>query len=392
MTNAGPSQTLARIALDGPSALAFYRDRCDLATQMHNHEEDTPKQANMVGEREWISDEDVAAALAETSVFGKRAATLQDEREEADPGLPVLTRTRMINFARCTGQSKQIKLIPFDHLGIRRPEPESPLYILVGSRNRQRRVVNVHERICASPVPSNSIRFAGDGVYTPSPELTFLLLARYLSLPELLLVGMELCGLYRLANANTSQPLRSNRTLYNQGALTTPFRIATCIGHVDDFPNVKLARRACAYLAASSASPMESVLYLLLCLPRHLGGYGLPRPILNAKQKVGGQAEHLTLSRNLIPDLFWSDCRLDVEYDSEEFHADPESLAAGARRTLALRAMHVEVISVTKDIVYDEEAFDAVARLVAKSTGVRMTKPTTNTLAARKHLRDAILP
>ena len=392
MSSTGPSQTLTRIALDGPSALAFYRDRCDLTAQTHNHEEVAPIQTNVTNEREWLSDEEVAATLAETSVFGKRATTLQDEREEADPGLPVLTRTRMTNFARCTGQSKQIKLIPFDHLGIRRPAPESPLHVLVGSRERQRRVVNVHERICASPVPSNSIRFAGDGVYIPSPELTFLLLARYLSLPELLLVGMELCGLYRLANANTSQLLRSTRAIYNQNALTTPFRIATCVGRVDDFPNVKLARRACAFLTASSASPMESVLYLLLCLPKRLGGYGLPRPILNAKRQVSGQAGHLTLSRNLIPDLFWSNCKLDVEYDSEEFHADPECLAAGARRTLALRAMHVEVISVTKDIVYDEEAFDAVARLVAKPTGVRMTKPTENALAARQRLRDAILP
>ena len=71
---------------------------------------------------------------------------------------------------------------------------------------------------------------------------------------------------------------------------------------------------------------METALYLLLCLPRKLGGYGLPRPTLNAKRKVTALAGSFTLSRTLVPDLFWSSAMFDMEYDSEEFHASAEAL------------------------------------------------------------------
>ncbi len=121
-----------------------------------------------------------------------------------------------------------------------------------------------------------------------------------------------------------------------------------------------------------------------------MGGYALPRPSLNAKRKVNSYAESFTFSRKLIPDLYWASVRLDIEYDSDEFHSNPLSLREGARRTLALRTMHVDVIALTSDVVHDEEAFAGVARLVAKKVGKRLP-PSSTKQAERLALRAALL-
>ena len=137
---------------------------------------------------------------------------------------------------------------------------------------------------------------------------------------------------------------------------------------------------------------MESVLYLLLCLSPMLGGYGLVRPILNGKRAVNREAKVFTMSEYLIPDLYWPASKLDVEYDSEAFHADRLSLRNGAKRTLALRAMHVEVVSLTSEIVYDDDSLDVVARLIGHRLGKRLPAKSNDTFSARKDaLRETIL-
>lgn len=117
----------------------------------------------------------------------------------------------------------------------------------------------------------------------------------------------------------------------------------------------------------------------------------MPKPQLNAKRVVNTYAGSITFSRTLIPDLYWPSARLDMEYDSDEFHSDAESLAKGARRALALRAMHVDVISMTRDIVYDESAFHAAARLVSSRLGIRFRPFSESALKKRRELRELLL-
>jgi hypothetical protein len=117
---------------------------------------------------------------------------------------------------------------------------------------------------------------------------------------------------------------------------------------------------------------------------------GLPG-LAKAKRVLGKHAGHLTLSSYLIPDLYWPKLRLDVEYDSEAFHASSESLRRGAQRTLALRVMDVDVVSLTKEVVRDVDAFDSVARLLCKRLGRRPPNPTDKYCLRRLELRELVL-
>ena len=297
----------------------------------------------------------------------------------------------MAHLRDAISRSSDLKRMPYEALGLRPPSEHTPLYLLVPQADRRRRVKHVRQRLFGATLPGHSFNRIGNDAYVPTPELTFLLMAHYLSLHELIVLGMELCGHYRLAGANTGQLLKSNRTLYNQASLTTPQRLSDYLDHVERVRGLSLARQACGYLAADSASPMETALYVLLCLPKNLGGYGFPRPLLNVRRRVTVQAERVTMSKTLFPDLYWPEALFDLEYDSEEFHASAEHLRNGAIRTLALRTMNVEVIAATKEMIYDEDMFDALAKIVAKSLGIRVRKPGERGCMRREQLRSIVL-
>ena len=376
--------------LDGPSALTLFRDR-DYAA---NLEEDTTYESTEIDEAyQYCSDEDMLIQMAELDVLGHLTTTDDPLRPiRTNAALRKFARTRVSSVAKADAHSSAIKLVDLEALGVRIPDPTSPLFILVPDANAKRRVHNVRQRACNYPIPPNSFRRLGKTVFVPCVEFTFLLLARHLDLIELVMAGMEMCGYYRMARAPSHLLFSSSDVVYNCNPLTTPSELSEFIDAAKGFPGAAKAKRACRYLEAGSASPMETKIYLLMCLPRKLGGYGLPHPRLNVKHPVNAHAANVTHSQTLVPDLYWPDASIDIEYDSEEFHANPESLAKAARRTFALREMHVDVIATTSDIVHDPKAFDAVARHVARRLGVRLPAVrdvTANTKRAK--LRTAVL-
>lgn len=397
-----PNKHLSRIALDGPSALIWYRDQNDAHSQSapwyavnaHVAAEvnvETTQEDGLDDELVWLSDEDVAMTLANSSVFGGLVGDVQGQNSEENPHEASLMRTRVRSYTQCLSNAREIKRLDWASLGLREPSDDDPLFVVVGGRAARRRVNNTRARVCGAQLPAGSLSLLGDMVLVPSCELTFLLLARHLSVVELVAVGMEMCGYYRLAGATSSNVLESNRTLYGQAPLTTVSQLKRFLDKCEGFPGTAQARRACRYMCGGSASPMETALYMLLCLPRKLGGYGLPAPILNGKRAVNTKAMAFTLADYLIPDLYWSAAKLDVEYDSEAFHASEDGLRKGASRTLALRAMNVEVVSLTSEVVRDADAFETVALLIARRLKKRMAPARKDFDERRDALRAVVL-
>jgi hypothetical protein len=384
--NEQTAERIPTIALDAPSALTLYRDRDDAARVAS-----PPVYEPVRREISYLSDEDIAASLADTNIFGHRAFDPLVDGAGESTGMAALVRSRARSFVHCASRSRDIKRIPFDSLGLRAPSKDSPLYMLVPNKLARRRINNVKQRACSVNVPTNTLKRLGYSVLVPSPELTLLLLTHHVGLIEVIVAGMELCGRYRLVGAQSKSLFSSNRTLYDVGQLSSPSYIARLEERAAGFEGRAVLKRACNYVAPNSSSPMETVVYLLLCLPRSMGGYGLPKPLLNAKRRVTSVAGSITMSNTLVPDLYWIDARLDLEYDSDEFHSDCESLRKGARRTMAFRAMNVDVLSMTHDIVCDERAFDVVARMIAKRLGVRLPAEAGMDKSKRRELRSILL-
>lgn len=140
------------------------------------------------------------------------------------------------------------------------------------------------------------------------------------------------------------------------------------------FPGCDRARKALRYVLNRSASPAESRLVLLLCAKRSMGGYGLPLPQMNYRVDVVGEGRKCTSRKYFVLDLFWESARLDVEYDSDAFHASKAGIASDAERRNALVAMGYTVITVTNGQVSSVNSLDDVAFAIAQALKVRIRR------------------
>lgn len=200
---------------------------------------------------------------------------------------------------------------------------------------------------------------AGNSIYISKPELAFLQAAQTLSCQELVLLGLELCGSF----VSEDGLFARNKPLSSVAAL------AHYVELHEGKRGAKKAREALRYVVDGSASPRESQLVALLCMPRKWGGYGLNLPVLNGKIDLTPQQRKILGKSHLRCDLFWGDAGLAVEYDSDGFHTGAEKINADSLRRNILRATGITVVDVTNTQIKKAEAFHEVAILVDHHLG-----------------------
>lgn len=261
---------------------------------------------------------------------------------------------------------------------------ESPLHILTASssgRNRSKRVVC---HVLSQPMPAGSFVKVGKNLYVASPELTFFLMASQLPIPELTLVGYELCGYYRLSNDAPSGFVKAR-------PVSSAAKLLAFTNRMQGFAGVKKARRAAEFLSDRSASPRETVTAALLCLPHAEGGYGLEIPQMNREVQIKEVTPAGSVAKTLYCDLYWPQHRLAVEYDSDRHHAAPRNIAHDSKRRSTLGRAGVYVVSMTNDRLKSVRDFDEAARLLAKHTGRRVRVRRDDFPARRLRLRTTLL-
>lgn len=238
---------------------------------------------------------------------------------------------------------------------------EKPVSILVSCKANMRKSQNLSPRIWSGKHPSRSFYKIAQGLYVSTPEATFLQLGKESSLIQLITIGYELCGSYGLSAQSDSGFLRREPR-------SNPQLIERYLEKCDGIHGVKAAKRASSYIAKGSASPMESLLSMLLCLPPSLGGFGLPRPELNfpIETNEGG----IVMRRC---DLYWPDQRFALEYDSNTFHSDASKLHLDSSRRSTLEKAGVHVVSVTKNQVFDRGQLFNLATIVSKRLEKRLS-------------------
>ncbi|MBQ9004967.1 MAG: hypothetical protein IJ092_01190 [Atopobiaceae bacterium] len=211
------------------------------------------------------------------------------------------------------------------------------------------------------PVPDGAYTVNKEGVRYCTPEFTFLLMARLLDVEELALFGLELCGSYVI---DKSDPRGFVADTVPQ---TTVAKLRAFLDGCQGAPGVQVARRALKWVVDRSASPMESMLVLLLCLPRHMGGYGLPLPELNVS---ADELRGLKASKNgPFADLIWRLARFALEYDSDLFHTGKDRIERDSKRRAFFEEMGIRSISVTNMQVNDSTELARIAKIVSKALG-----------------------
>ena len=243
------------------------------------------------------------------------------------------------------------------------------------------------------PVLYGSVCLAGD-MLVCSPEFCFLqvcadvrrLVADDLEdkfyLVILVELGCELCGLYSRQNTPRGHKKRRN-------PLTNTGELLYYLGRIGATYGARRMREALFWIADGLASPMETALYMMLCLPTAVGGCAIPRPIVNWKLLVAPHLRAKTQREHVVPDLCWPEARLVVEYDSDEDHRG-QGREDQERREL-LQDMGYIVVVFHSDDVMDGKKFDQKAKSITSHLGRRLPEASEGFLSAQLTLRTMLL-
>lgn len=250
--------------------------------------------------------------------------------------------------------------------GRRRPGGcKLPLRVLVSDVCARTEAEDIASRLWGGDLPGASFVDAGEGFLVSTPEFCFLQMASQLTLVQLIQLGFELCGTYALVAAD--------EPAVNRGAsLTTASKLRAFLEKSPNAYARRKALRAVHYVVDGSASPMETVLSMLLCLPYGLGGYGIERPLLNHRIDIPQSAKKSASKSYCECDLFWPKANLAVEYDSDLYHTGEDKIARDAMRRTTLIASDIAVVTVTNMQLVSGELLNKVAQLIAKQTGKRL--------------------
>ena len=222
---------------------------------------------------------------------------------------------------------------------------------------------------CASwegALPRHALREVMPGILVASPEFCFVLMASRLSLLQLIAYGMELCGIYALRTAN------GTATRYDRKPLTTVRKLTQFVGRCEGHGGVKAARRALQYVLDGSASPMETACEMMVCLPFKLGGYGLPKPLMNGGVSLSAKARAMARKRENRCDLYWPEHNLAFEYDSEYSHGTSRLRAADVKRSNILEFDGKTVVTATWWSVDDVAEFENLMVMLAKHMKLKL--------------------
>ena len=276
------------------------------------------------------------------------------------------------------------------------PEVSEPITIAVTDKSKRSRPRRYRCQVWGKPFPPDSIRLLPQsGIGVASPAFCYLQMAAKLSPPEAIRLGMELCGQHStLPFAPDMQPAfrLSDKEVAN-GFVTRPALL-----RADELRNWlshagythSRAAMASRYILDNARSPGESRLCILLCLPVKMGGYGFPRPLLNARIDLPSSSWAYAGTDHYICDLYYPENRLAIEYDGG-YHEDSRQRDSDSVRETLIKETGITVVRIDKRQLNNAGLFDMRAREIARLLGVRTSPLSDSSKLARARLRRETL-
>ena len=215
-----------------------------------------------------------------------------------------------------------------------RPSPARPLHVVTTRSSGRIRLQNVRCHVQAASLPPNAVVWLDERSSMCGPEYLFVQMAESLTLPELVLLGYELCGNY---SRSKEDPTRGPVTDGVCPATTVDDLYAFAWG-VNRIPGAAKARQATRYIADHAVSVPEAILATMYSLPTEEGGYDMGPVRLNERVSAidddtpDYQGTSRRNARKRYPDLMFSFASIGINYDGVD-HLDLSGLVEAARRS-----------------------------------------------------------
>lgn len=258
-----------------------------------------------------------------------------------------------------------------------------PLHTLVSGKSRtDNRPGLLVTHVWANPEISDCFFRALPDMFVCSPEIVFLQMSAVLPFLELIKLGFELCGRYAVSKDGVE---------YSREPLTSVERIKRVVERHRHLPGIRNARHALAYIRNDSYSPRETAVAMLLGLPYKFGGASFGMPVMNYSVELHDEARRLVGQRICKCDLYYPKCKLDLEYDSYEYHSGPAKMEHDSLRRDALALEGIKVLTVTNTQITNQAKLGALIHLVANASGKRFRPQCGEYLLRQSRLIDVVI-
>lgn len=263
--------------------------------------------------------------------------------------------------------------------------PDDRIHFMAPASTSRSRLKGAAVHVCSNALPPGSLvrLLEHDDLFAVSPELAFLQMATKLDEVKLAQFGCELCSTFFY------DPAQAGGLAFRQLALTSTSQLTSFLEQCGDGTQARLARKAAARVIDSAHSPMEIVLALLFSLPCRLGGYGLPRPMLN--YPVNMKSSRLGKPTTRFVDLCWPDCSLAVEYYGKDAHEGDDQAVADVFRQNDFATTGWMSLVVTREHFALMERLDSLAEEAARRMGHRLRKDRLLPLRDRRKLVSSLM-
>lgn len=214
--------------------------------------------------------------------------------------------------------------LDLSRFGLDASDKNAPVDIAVPTNESRVRFAGAHSTIYGSQrtLPSRSFLNVGDGTAISCPELLFVEMATELELPQLVMLGFELCGSF---SRDPVDPLEG-ATTYNVKPATTVEKIKTFLDKAKWLRGAEQAMRAVGMVADNAWAPSEAVIAAAANLPFDECGYGMGPCVLNQRVVFADELAATTDKPSRVPDILFGDTRVGINYDGL-VHLDLESIA-----------------------------------------------------------------
>lgn len=241
-----------------------------------------------------------------------------------------------------------------------------PIHLMVPSSKQRVSKRLFAYSVCTKSLPETAFRRLEKGICVASPEHCLLQASRAYPRYRLIELCMEMCGKYALVYGI------ERGFISREHQLATVASIGAFLRHMKGEPGASELAMMLKHVQEGSRSPMETRVYLLMCLPKRLGGYGLPKPVINQRIELS-EEERTTARRNYFEcDLCWGDERVVVEYDGHADHASRIDRDKDSIKRNILLSKRYAVLTLTGGQITNAHAFDGVVRTIAAKLGYRL--------------------
>ena len=269
-----------------------------------------------------------------------RASSLYDEDSIADEAESTAGLLKLGLDAKGLRISAAVEIVTdyLASLGIPQEELDR-IDTLVGFDFERSRPAGLRRHVFGAPIPSNHLIEVAEGLLVVDEAMCFVQAGSWMSEPEQLEYGYEICARYHLNHLATGDYIEMEQR----------YTVADLIAYCDENRSRQGATRATAVLKRvhdGARSPMETATAIMVVAKRSQGGLGYTRVELNHRVDVPNEFKYLAKAGYFEIDVYAPASDTGIEYNGSD-HLDKQRSASDAERMTVLSALGFRMIVLT---------------------------------------------